>query len=187
LKNRQRELIAKITDYEQRIYRTHQVKRAYDDMTRDYENDMAKYRELRAKLLDAELGENLESEDKAESFTLIDPPRVPSKAEKPDRPKIMAIGAVLSIGAGVGLALLIEMLFGGVRGYNQITHIIGKAPLVVVPVIKSQRDIKKQKTIRNRWLFLLVLALIAMVVGFHFLVMDLEVLWFKVMRKLGSL
>ncbi len=177
----------KIAEQEERIARTHQVKRAYDDLTRDHENKLRKYEELRAKQLEAELAQNLESENKGESFTLIEPPLVPSKAEKPNRKKIFALGVIASVGFGLGLALLIEMLFGGVRGYNQISRILGSAPLVVIPIITSPQDIKKRKRNRLKIILAAIVILALSVAGFHYFVMDLEVLWFKVLRKVSLL
>jgi uncharacterized protein involved in exopolysaccharide biosynthesis len=187
LQARQVEVKAKLADFEQRVEKTHQVKRAYDDLTRDHENNLNKYKELRAKQLEAELAQNLESENKGESFTLIEPPLVPNKAEKPNRPKLIAMGVVGSIGAGLALAILVEMLFGGIRGYRQITHVLGAAPLVVIPMITTLEDMNKSKIRRNRIVFIIILAFILSVASFHIWVMDLEVLWFKLMRKISLL
>lgn len=179
----------KLESYEKRVTETHQVKRAYDDLTRDYDNTLAKYKELRAKELQAELGENLESENKGESFTLIEPPTVSSKPEKPNRAKILAMGLVASLGVGLGLALLFDMLIGGVRGYPAINRILGEAPLVVVPMIIAPQDavirtaLYKDKRIILGAISLVILAIL----GFHFLVMDLEIFWFKLLRKISLL
>ncbi len=187
LRNRQGDVTNKLADFEKRVFQTHQVERAYDDLTRDHANNIAKYKELRAKQLEAQLGQNLESENKGESFTLIEPPQIPNKAEKPNRPKIMAMGFMASIGAGLGLALLIEMFKGGVRGYNEIARIVGQAPLVVVPIISTLRDEKVKKTSRTYLMFWSFILFILLVICFHLFVMDLEVLWFKIVRKVTLL
>jgi polysaccharide biosynthesis transport protein len=187
LKSRQEDIKEKIADFEKRVAETYQVQRAYSELTRDHDNTLAKYRELRSKQLQAELAQNLESENKGESFSLIEPPAVPSKAEKPNRPKLLVLGVGASIGAGFGLALLIELLFGGVRGYTQVTHLVGKTPLVVIPVITTSRELARKKTIRNRWIVFAVFVAIVSVVAVHFYVVNLEVLWFKLMRKVSLL
>ncbi|WP_417511556.1 Wzz/FepE/Etk N-terminal domain-containing protein [Methylophaga sp.] len=187
LKNRQEEIKAKIADFEKRVAETYQVQRAYSELTRDHENTLAKYRELRSKQLQAELAQNLESENKGESFSLIEPPSVPSKAEKPNRPKLLVLGLGASVGAGLGLALLVEMFFGGVRGYTQVAHIVGKSPLVVIPVITTTRELARRKTLRNRWIIIAILLAIASVIAVHFYVMNLEVLWYRLMRKVSLL
>jgi uncharacterized protein involved in exopolysaccharide biosynthesis len=187
LKVRQVELRAKLEDFEQRVVRTHQVKRAYDDLIRDHDNHLMKYKELKAKQLEAELAQNLEAENKGESFTLIEPPLVPSKAEKPNRPKILAMGIVVSLAASFGLALLVEKLLGGVRGYNEISRVSGYTPLVVLPFITTEKDLRRKRNSRYRMVFYFIVLLSLLVAGFHYFVMDLEVLWFKVLRKVSSL
>lgn len=187
LDKRQDEIRRQLEDYENRIVQTHQVQRAYADLTRDYENTLAKYNELKAKQLEAELAQNLESENKGESFTLIEPPLVPTKSEKPNRLKILVLGIVASIGIGLGLAILVDMVLGGVRGYNAITRIVGQAPMVVVPIITNEADIVRKVTNRKRLLYGALVAIVLSVVAFHFFVMNLEIFWFKLMRKLSLL
>lgn len=187
LRNRQEEIKTKLAEFERRVSETYQVQRAYDELTRDHENTVAKYRELRSKQLQAELAQNLESENKGESFTLIEPPAVPSKAEKPNRPKLLVLGLGASVGAGLGLAFLIEMFFGGVRGYTQVAHIVGKSPLVVIPMITTTRELARRKTLRNRWIIVAIILAIISVIAIHFYVINLEVLWYRLMRKVSLL
>jgi len=180
----------KLGDYDKRVVETHQVQRAYNDLTRDYENNLAKYKELRANQLQAELAENLESENKGESFALIEPPLVPVESEKPNRKRIILLGLVFSTVIGLGCALLFEMFVGGVRGYNHIGRVIKGVPLVVIPVININ-DSQTQKRLKfdllKKEVYLAVAISLVLILGVHFLVMDLEVLWFKVLRKISLL
>lgn len=187
LRERQEQLRAKLADFESRVVQTNQVQRAYMDLTRDHENKLAQYQQLRAKQLQAELAETLESENKGENFTLIEPPQVPSSAEKPNRPKLLAMGFAASVGSGVGLAFLVEIFLGGVRGYSNISRVVGKPPLVVIPLIRTEKEKSRRRSLLYRSLFLLVLLGIAAIVLFHFFVMNLEVFWFKLLNKLSLL
>jgi uncharacterized protein involved in exopolysaccharide biosynthesis len=185
--NRQLELNDKIADFEERVVKTHQVKRVYDQLIRDHENNLAKYTELKSKQLSAELAQSLETENKGESFTLIDPPQVGGKPVKPNRSKLTFLGIVVSFVIGLGLAIVIEFLFSGIRGFKNITDVVGQAPLVTIQIIKTKEDIRQQ---RNRSLRLLMLAIVVAILGvvaFHFFIMSLDVLWFKVMRKITLL
>lgn len=184
---RQEEVRKQLVEYERRIVETHQVQRAYTDLTRDHENTLNKYHELKAKQLEAELAQNLESENKGESFTLIEPPLVSFKPEKPNRIKILALGIVASVGASIGLALLLDMIFGGIRGYNAVTRVIGQAPLVVVPMIATENDLSRKSMLRRRIIYIVLGLAVVSVIGFHFFVMNLEIFWFKLMRKISLL
>lgn len=185
MRQRQQDLRERLANYEERVYKTNQVQRAYQDLTRDHENKLNQYKELRAKQLEAELAQTLETESKGESFILIEPPRVSDKPEKPNRPKLMVMGFVASIGSGVGLAILIELLFGGVRGYSQISRIVGKAPLVVIPVIATENDKQRKRRNRNRMIFGFLILICISIAVFHYYVMNLEVFWFKLLNKIG--
>ena len=185
LLKRQKQAKEELATFEKRVADTHQVKRAYSDLVRDYDNNVSKYKELRAKELQAELAQNLESENKGESFTLIEPPSLPSKPEKPNRFKIFLMGFAASFGIGVGLALLYEMLMGGVRGYNDISKIFGSPPLVVVPVLNTAGEIKKTTINRHIKVYWLIGITTILILVFHFLVMDVHILWFKFMRAIS--
>ncbi|WP_292363923.1 hypothetical protein [Methylophaga sp. UBA1464] len=99
----------------------------------------------------------------------------------------MAMAFVGSLGAGAGMAILIELLFGGVRGYSQISQLVGKTPLVVIPVISTEHDKRRKRVNRIRILIVFILMIIAGIAAIHFYIMNLEVLWFKVMNKLNVL
>jgi len=187
MRQRQQELRVRLGEYEQRIYKTNQVQRAYLDLTRDHENKLNQYNDLRAKQLEAELAQTLETESKGESFVLIEPPVVPDTPEKPDRPKLIAMGFIASVGAGVGIAILMEMLFGGVRGYTQISKIVGKAPLVVIPVISTEYDKARKRLVRNLMIVLFIIIVFVALAIVHYFIMNLEVLWFKIMNRFNLL
>ena len=171
--------------YRERIALTPQVQRGFDDLTRDYESELRKYNELRANELQAEIAQNLEAENRGESFTLIEPPQTPSEPVKPNRKKIIAMGLILAFGAGVGLMILAEMLDGGVRGTRRITEIMGAEPLINVPVIMNPTDYKLQKARIVGSVAVILLIILAGVAAVHFLFMSLDILWFKVMGRIN--
>lgn len=187
LRQRQVEQRERLQEFERRIVQTNQVQRAYRDLTRDHENRLTKYREIRAKQLEAELSQTLESENKGESFTLIEPPQVPNTSEKPNREKLLAMGFIASVGSGLGLAIMIEMIFGGVRGYNQVTHVVGKAPLVVIPKIVTASQSRRKKRLIILLVLLMIIGIVASMFLIHTFVTNLEVFWFKLINKINLL
>ena len=77
-----------------------QVEREYRSLMRDYENALAQYQETKAKQSRADVGKQLESESKGERFTLIDPAALPEEPISPNRPAILFLGFVFSLGSG---------------------------------------------------------------------------------------
>lgn len=185
LNARQHEVNQKLAQYEQRVLQTHQVERAYDELIRDHANHLSKYQELRAKQLEAQLAQNLESENKGETFTLIEPPQKPSKAEKPNRPKLIGMGIATSLAIGFSLALLYELLFAGIRGYRAISQIIGQSPLIVLPIINTNKDLRRKRYRKYKLVAVIIIVFAIGIVGFHFYIMNIEVFWFKLMRKIS--
>ncbi len=185
LEDRRTKLETDLADYKQRIIRTHQVQRAYDEMTRDYESKLQKYQELRAKQLEANIAQNMEAENKAGSFKLIEPPTLAEKPVKPDRKKLLLMGIVLSFGAGGGLMIAAEFLDSGIRGVSGITRVLGQPPLAVVHHIYNDVDLRERTVNRQKLAGICVGFCLSGVAIFHFLVMRLDILWMKVMAKIS--
>ncbi|MDC9728871.1 MAG: hypothetical protein PSN04_06015 [Methyloprofundus sp.] len=170
---------------EVRVSQTHQVERGYYDLMRDLDNHKQKYKELKAKSLDAKLSQTLEEEQKAEKFSLIEPARVPRKPVKPNRFKILVMGLALSIAAGLGIGYLAEMLDGSLRGHKALEKLTGIEPLVVIPYIKIQEDIDKTKKNIRRLIIISSLLLIGVVAAVHFWYQPLDMIWYKVLNRIN--
>lgn len=174
-----------VETYRERVAQTPQVQRGYEDLTRDYESELRKYNELRAKELEAEIAQNLETENKAESFTLLEPPMTPSHPVKPNRTKVAFMGLVLAGAVGVGLMVLAELLDSGVRGGRTISSIVGVEPLVVVPMIHTYKDNAVQKVKRLMLISVFIVAVLIAVVLTHLLLIPLDILWLRVLNRIN--
>lgn len=106
----------------------------------------ANYQRVATSLLTAEATAKMESEQKGERLTLIDPPTVPEAPSWPNRPLLIAGGSILGTGIGVGLALLIELFRRPIRGAGAIQGLLGVAPLVVIPTLHNRPE-----KARHRW------------------------------------
>jgi len=180
-----RELRKKLTSYEQRVTQTPQVEREYRSLTRDYDNALRKYQDIKAKQREAQLAEELEKGRKGERFSLIDPPLLPELPEKPNRIAIMFLGLVLSFAGGLGTVAVAESMDHAVRGVRGISAVFGAPPLAVIPYIVGERDERKRR--RTNWMmFVVFLAGIGLALAaVHFLFKPLDVLWFIALRRLG--
>ena len=176
-------LNAEAAEYRRRIGATPKVEEEYNAILSARNTTQVKYSDLMRKLMEAQVAHGLEKEQKGERFTLIEPPRLPEKPFKPNRLAIMLIGVVLGIGAGVGVAALREFSDDAVRGTDKLEAETKFPVLAGIPTILSPGDLTRQRWKRT-WMAAGTLAsVVAAVLIFHFLVMDLDVLWAKVMRK----
>lgn len=184
LRVKRNELKAKMGSYEARIEQTPQVEREYLDLSRDQENSLKRYQELKAKQMEAQVAQELEKDSKGERFSLIDPAELPEKPNSPNRPAILLLGAILSLGGGVAYAGVLESMDGSVRNSKTLASLV-KAPLLsVIPYIENADDRRKQSKIKLSVIFGIVAAITTIALLVHFLWMPLDVLWYSILRKM---
>ena len=186
LKVQREQLKTKLTDYEKRLQQTPDVERKYLVLNRDYENSVRRYQELTAKQNVAEVGQELEKERKGERFSLIDPPQLPEKPLKPNRPAIIILGFFLSIGSGLGFATVAESMGSSVRGVRGVMNVLEFPPLSVIPYLPNSEDLAKAGNTRKIIIAFVASGFVLLVLLVHFLWTPLDVLWFKGLRKVDT-
>ena len=187
LKQQKKEQLKKQDDLEKVLLMSPEVEREYRVLSRDYSNATSRYREIKEKQRSADISMQLESESKGERFTLIDPAALPEEPVSPNRPIILLIGFILSVGSSVGYALVADAVSGTVRGSRGIEAALGMAPLSVVPYQLTMLDIDKRQKINKGLLFFIIGAIIFVLLIVHFLMTPLDVLWFRMLRKIDIL
>ncbi len=182
---KQRELRAKLAEYETRLTQTPQVEREYRNLMRDYENSVAKYNEITAKQMEARLAQNLETERKSERFTLIDPPMLPEAPDKPNRLALVFLGLVFSFAGGIGTVAVAESMDTTIHGRRGVIEVLGAPPLAVIPIMETAAD-RRRRFLKRFLAVLLILVLIAVaLLAVHLFIKPLDVIWYAGLRKLG--
>jgi polysaccharide chain length determinant protein (PEP-CTERM system associated) len=175
-------------DYRRRVEATPKVEETYTSLLAERNNTQRKVNDLMAKVMEARVAHGLEKEQKGERFTPIDRPRFPEKPSNAmTRLAVFLVGVVLGLAAGVGTAAVREYTDDAVHSAGRLTSATSFPVLTMIPEIVTERDRAKKKT---RQKYLLAGALIAVVGGvvlFHFVVMDLDVFWIRVMRRITLL
>ncbi len=185
LRKTESELKEKLRDFEARLIKSPQVEREYRDLTRDYDNAMGKYKEVKAKQLEAELAEALERENKGERFSLIEPPQLPEKPSKPNRLAILFLGFIFSLAGGVGTVAVAEAMSDAIKDTGGLMQVTGEPPLITIPYIEVEAEQDKRDMLRKKAIVAGIIAAVIVVILFHFLIMPLDVLWYVVLRRLG--
>ena len=181
----QNKLRAKIEKYEKGLLKAPQVEREYLELTRERDNTLIKFHEVKAKQMEADMAQAMEKDRKAERFSLIEPPVLPEEAFKPNRPAIVFLGSILSLGLALGFTMIKEALNSAIYGSRAIMEATGEPPLVVIPYIENEEDISTNKKRKIKLISITLLLTILCIVGFHFLIMPLDVLWYVLFRKTG--
>lgn len=171
--------------YRAKIAATPKVEERYNQLTAEINSLKFKYSELQQKVMEAKLSLSLQTEQKGERFTLIEPARLPEKPYKPNRLAIVLIGCVLGIGAGVGMAALAEFSDSSFRNSEVLERATGLPVLAEIPHIITFQD-RFNRTIKwSVGLALTTVIIILIVTLFHFYVMDLNVFGAKIMNRLS--
>ncbi len=181
------DVLKKIAELEQSLYSAPQVEREYLVLKRDYENAVMRYQETKAKQMQADIAKQLEAESKGEKFTLIDPAALPEKPVSPNRAAIIFLGFILAFGSAMGFAIVADAISGTVRGARSIQRSLGALPLSTIPYEMNLQDRVKSKRIKKRVVILFVAVIVFALLFIHFLVSPLDVLWFRILRKIDIL
>jgi polysaccharide chain length determinant protein (PEP-CTERM system associated) len=169
--------------YQARLSSTPGVEEKYNAIVGDRNNFKAKLMDLQGKMMEAQVAEELESKQKGERFTLVESARLPEKPYKPNRLAIVLIGIVLGIGAGVGFASIIEFSDTSFRDGESLTRATGYPVLTEVSNIITREDKTKKMTRQLIGLAVIVVIIISGIFLFDNFIMDLDVLWAKIMRR----
>jgi polysaccharide biosynthesis transport protein len=180
----QEKLIQEANEYRRRVAATPKVEEEYNVLAAARTSTQAKVSDLMRKLMEARVARGLEKEQKGERFTLVDPARLPEKPFKPNRWAILLIGVVLGIGAGVGVAALREVSDDSVHGSEQIEATTGFRVLAGIPVIETARDLRHKRLRRMAYAVGTMGVLAIGILAFHFFVMDLDVFWARLVRRM---
>lgn len=176
------DLRSKQRTYDSRLLQIPEIEREYRDLTRDYENAQTRYREVRSKQMQAEVAQELERDRKGQRFTLGEPANLPESPVSPNRPRIALIGVLASLGGGIGLGWLRDLLDPSIKGPRELARIARFPLLTAIPYIETREE---KVRARRRTLAMAVAAgcLAVLFVAFvHFFLRPLPDIWDGVLR-----
>jgi succinoglycan biosynthesis transport protein ExoP len=171
-------------DFQRRIATSPRVEESYKSLMTQRNNLQLKYDDLTRKYMESRVARGLEKGQMGERFTLIDAARLPEKPIFPNIPAFLLIGLVLGVGSGVGSAALKEFSDQSVRTGEALAAAVGFPVLAVLPEIVTHEDKTKD---RQKWQMIFIgaaVAVIAAILVFHFFIMDLDILWAKIVRRM---
>ena len=184
LKESQSVIKAKIQEVEQLLLEAPAVERQYKELMRDYDNARFRYKEVKAKQLEAQLAQRLESDQKGERFTLIEPPVVPSSPIKPNKVLIVILGVVISVVMVGGIVFILEQIDDSIRGRKDVLKVVGAPPLAVIPYMKTEVELAQQKKVLKLAIIsICAAAAVGIVLSIILLPMDMVVV--SLSQKLG--
>jgi protein tyrosine kinase modulator len=178
-------LTRKRDGYRRRIEASPRVEEGYKALFIERTNVQAKYDDLMKKQMEANVSQGLEKGQMGERFTLIDPARLPEKPVQPNIPLILLLGLVFGASASAGAVALNEVGDKAVYTVESLTRMMSVPIIAGIPEIVTQNDINRGKKRKKRIIVAALLVLVVSIVAFNFLVMDLDVFWARLVRRLA--
>jgi polysaccharide biosynthesis transport protein len=178
------DLRAQQRTYDARLVQIPDIEREYYELTRDYQNAQTRYREVKAKQMQAEVSQELEKDLKAERFSLGEPAHLPERPVSPNRPAIVLIGLIAALGGGLSLAALRDAFDASVKGPLELARIATVPILTAIPYIETRWE--KLGKRRRTWMAvaLLLFLTVAVLIGIHVFLKPLSLLLDSVTRRI---
>ena len=156
-----------------------------DELQLDYENLQLQYNTAVDRLSRASTGERIEVMSRGQRISVIEPPAVPSRPTKPNRPLIAGGGSIFGILAGLGLIVLLEVLNRAIRRPEDLVSKLGIAPLATIPYITTVGETSHRRTFRILGVLLILLGIPVAIYAIHVFYQPLDLLAERIMNKLG--
>ena len=160
------ELAERAEILQQGILKTPEVEAEYNALTREYNNIQAEYERAKENLAKAATGEQLEEDRQAERFEVVERASVPRKPLTPNRLRIVLLGALGSIAAGIGMVFLMEQLDNSIYSPADLERKLRVRPFATIPYLETFAERKWKaralSTLINILIGILTLILVAL-------------------------
>lgn len=177
-------LLGQLAKYQNQISANPGVEQKLAALTRDYENSQLRYRELKEKKMTADMSETIEQERSGQRLIIINPPELPIRTQPTQKLFILA-GLFLGVLGGLAAVAAAQFISQSVVGPHHLEALTGVAPLMIIPHIFTENELKSAGQRRLKVGGVVVLAIVVATTLFSYAVMPLDVLWVIIRQKIG--
>lgn len=139
------------------------TKSALDDITREKESQLNLYNSLLARYGQSEVSTQMEVQDKATTFRIVDPAVMPIKPVSPNRVRMILVGIFAGLAGSLALLVLLDYLDSSVRDLDTLKS-LGVPVLAIVPKIQNPADLAVARK-RDFWFFVAAGAYFSIILG----------------------
>lgn len=143
-----RALERRASELDRSIAETPNTQMALNALQRNYAQLQGQYDNARAKLAVSATGEQLELQQQAERFEVIEQATVPESPDKPNRLMIVLMGLGGGTGAGLALVFLLEIMNRSVRRPSDVVAALEVQPLGVIPYIYTDTELRRRSLVK---------------------------------------
>ena len=127
------------------------AKTGLEELEREKNSQKMLYEQLMVRHGQSEVAKQMEVQDKATTFRIVDPAVLPTKPYSPQRIKIILLGIVGGVVASFALLLLLDQLDNSVRNVQSLKS-LGVPVLAVVPTIENPLEVEAARK-RDYWFY----------------------------------
>jgi protein tyrosine kinase modulator len=135
LKKEEAVLRQTMASVERRLEAVPEREQEFGRLTRDQHSAKDLYESLLKKVDEAQLGENLETHRRGEQFRVLDEALPPSAPIAPNRLRLIVLGLILAVAAGVGAVLAAEQFDASFHDVEDLRSFTNVPVLVSIPRI----------------------------------------------------
>ncbi|MBM4196620.1 MAG: hypothetical protein FJ197_05885 [Gammaproteobacteria bacterium] len=185
LQDQRGQIRGKIAEYERNVGETTETERQLLGLDRKLQTATASYEAARARLFAAQMGQSLETQSKGERFTLVEPPDLPLLPASPNRPVLLVLLILLVLATGFGWPQVAESMDNSITSARTVERVAGSPPLAEIPFIQNWADIVRKRNILRTALVAVPTVLVILAVIVHFFYLNLDVIWYIAIRRMG--
>ena len=148
----QADLRRQVNSYQGKVDSVPVLETQLAELTRNYETSKQNYQSLLDKRFSAGMSEDLERQQQAERFQVLDPARTPEKPIKPKRLPLFGGAIVVAALLSCGTIILLDMLKGAVKSEAELRSLIPAKVAVIgtIPPIVNAVDQRRERTVAIR-------------------------------------
>jgi polysaccharide chain length determinant protein (PEP-CTERM system associated) len=149
LNARQRQLQGLIASKSGELRNVPADQKKLSDLVKERDATRQIYEQLMLRQGQAELSKQMEVEDKATTFRIVDPAVLAKKPVSPNRVRLIIMGLLAGIGAGFGIVFLKEMLDSSIKDLEVLKgfgyEVLAVIPTMVNPVVQQETQRRDRK------------------------------------------
>lgn len=138
LKERLQTVERKMAAFQNRVEETPRIEQEVLTLTRDYQKLNEHYVTLLGKKLDAQMAARLERRWKGEQFRIVDSAFLPDRPAYPRRRDFAVLGLILGLAAGLGLAVLADVVDQSLKDEADVESLMPLPILAVIPFVDAR-------------------------------------------------
>jgi len=144
LKARRKHIKTLIAKKEKELKDIPESKKQLADLTKERDSFLSVYQELLTRLGQSEVSKQMEIEDKASTFRIIEPAILPVLPVSPNRVKLILLGILAGFAGGFGTIFLLDYTDHSIKSIDSLKS-LGFPVFAIIPEMRSSEAVIKQK------------------------------------------